>query len=279
MRVPARFQGVVLLLAVLSAAAPATAQAPAGPPPPSGEARSDDPAAHELLPDIGRIGAEVGLLGGASWNPFRAGRGSVWGGFVDLPLARAPHGKLSYEIRITLSRGTSEPFAITDPIAIVANLASGATAADAAAGAPRAPFPVHRLVRSQIRLLQVSPFALKYTMQSPTQVRLRPFVTAGFDIAVVITRELPERDESLVFTGTSPFDDPLIGGLVAQAPELAERGIPTGQGNVEVGGHAAAGFELRISRGLSLNAEYRYARIGGRNGRMQAATGALGFHF
>jgi hypothetical protein len=41
---------------------------------------------HELLPDIGLIGAQVGLAGGASWNPFEIGRGIQAAGFIDLPL-------------------------------------------------------------------------------------------------------------------------------------------------------------------------------------------------
>ena len=82
-----------------------------------------------------------------------------------------------------------------------------------------------------------------------------------------------------MFTGTSPFDDPLIAGLVAQAPELTERGLPTGQGNIELGFHAGAGLEVRVARGLSLNLDYRYTGIGGDNARLARGERGLGIHW
>jgi opacity protein-like surface antigen len=99
------------------------------------------------------------------------------------------------------------------------------------------------------------------------------------DVVVVITSQTPERDESLLFAGQPPFDDPLLAGLVAQAPELTERGYPTGQGDLRFGGHAGAGLELRLSRSLSLNADYRFTTLGGRNGRLHAVTSTLGVHW
>jgi hypothetical protein len=234
---------------------------------------------HELLPDLGRIGAQVGLIVGASWNPYDAGRGIQAGGYVDLPLLRAPGGKLSFEALFALSEAETDPFTITNPLAYVANLATGASPAAAMAGPPAAPFPVTRLVRSRLRLLQVSPFGLKYTLLRLDHLRLRPYVAAGLDYVVVITRELPERDESLLFRGQPPFDAPLLAGLVAQAAELAARGTPTGQGNMQFGAHAGAGVEIRIARAVSLNVEYRYTAIDGPNGRLHALSSALGFHW
>src|SRR4029079_8562234 len=63
-----------------------------GPPPSSAKGDSGE-GLHELLPDLGRIGAQVGVLGGASWNPYQVGTGFQLGGYVDLPLVRAPAGK------------------------------------------------------------------------------------------------------------------------------------------------------------------------------------------
>lgn len=269
-----------LALALLALAGRAViAQEPSGPPPPSSDKTSAGPETYELLPDLGRIGAEVGFLGAASWNPYGVGEGFEIGGYVDLPLFRAPGGRVSYEILVALSHGRSEPFTITDPIAYVANLASGASRADALAGPPRAPFPVRRDVRTRLKLLQVSPFALKYTVKSLDRVRLRPYFYAGVDFVVVISSQEPESDESLLFTGTSPFDDPLIGGLVAQAPELTARGLPTGQGDLEIGGHAGAGLEVRLSRGLSLNMDYRFTGVGGTAQKLHTAGAALAFHW
>jgi hypothetical protein len=237
------------------------------------------PGVHELLPDVGKIGAQVGIAGGAAWSPFEAGAGYVGGGFIDLPLTRAPGGKLSYEILLSMSSAQSEPFFATSAVAVVANLAAGASLTDALAGPPGAPFPVRRQVSSRIRVLEVSPFALKWTFTRFDEARLRPYVAGGFDFVVVISREDPLRDESLLFAGSAPFDDPLIAGLIAQAPELTARGNPTGQGNMEFGFHVNGGVELRLSKTLSLNADYRYAGIGGTRNKLQTATGALGFHW
>jgi opacity protein-like surface antigen len=269
----------LLMLAAFCLPATLAAQEPTGPPPaPSGRGNAG-PQVHELLPDIGRIGAQVGVILGASWNPYDAGQGFQAGGFIDLPLLRAPGGKLSYEALFVLSDAESDPFTITDPIAYVANLAAGFSQAASLAGPPAAPFPVTRSVRSRLRLLQLSPFGLKYTLLRLDHLRLRPYASVGLDYVVVITRETPERDESLVFTGQPPFDAPLIAGLVAQAAELAARGNPTGQGNMEFALHAGAGLEVRLARALSLNIEYRYTAIEGPNGRLHALSSALGFHW
>lgn len=267
----------VLVAAVLAAGA--QAQEPAAGPPPSGGQVELGGTPRELVPDIGKIGSEVGLIAGASWNPYETGSGIVAGGFVDLPLARAPGGRLSYEILLTLSDATSDPFVITDPIAVVANLAFGASLTAALQGPPAAPFPVRREVTTRLRVLQVSPFGLKYVITRLDDARLRPYLAAGLDLVVVISRQDPERDESLILTGEPPFDDPLIGGLVAQAPELAARGLPSGQGNMSFGFHANAGIEVRLTKGLSLNADYRASAIDGTDQWLQALTAGLGFHW
>jgi opacity protein-like surface antigen len=268
---------VLLVLALPAASLPA--QDPVGPPPaPSGRGDAG-PQGHELLPDLGRIGAQAGPIVGASWNPYEAGPGFQAGGFVDLPLLRVPGGKLSYEVLFALSHAESDPFAVTNPLAYVANLAAGASPEAALAGPPAAPFPVRRTVRTRQRVLQASPFGLRYTVQRLDHLRLRPYAVAGLDFAVVITHETPESAESLLFTGEAPFDAPLLAGLVAQARELSARGTPTGQGNLEFGFHGGAGVEVRLSRGLSLNLDYRYTGIDGPDGSLHAVTTALGFHW
>ena len=259
-------------------AAAAAAQEPSGPPPPAVGRGTAGPRYHELLPDIGLIGAQVGIAGGASWNPYEVGRGIQAAGYVDLPLARIGGGKLSYEILVGLSHARSRPFVITDQIAFVANLAAGFDRAAALAGPPEAPFPVRREVRTQLRLLQVSPFGLKYALRRFGSERLRPYVGAGLDFAVTITHQDPVADESLEFTGGAPFDAPLIGGTVAQAPELAALGYPTGQGNIELGFHAGAGVEARLARRLSVNFDYRFTSIGSGD-RLHTLTTALGMHW
>jgi opacity protein-like surface antigen len=270
---------LAVLASSLAVAARAQETPPPAGPPPAGEGTGSALHVHELLPGIGKLGAQVGLSVGASWNPYEVGPGIVATAFVNLPLLRAPGGKLSYELLVALSHAESDPFTITDAAAFVANLAAGASREAALAGPPRAPFPVVRDVRTRLRLLQVSPFGIRYTLGSPTGSRLRPYAAAGVDVVVVITRQTPERDESLLFTGGAPFDDPLIAGLLAQAPELTARGYPTGQGNVEMGLHAGGGVEVRLSRSLSLNLDYRFTSVEGRNGRLHSLTSALGVHW
>jgi hypothetical protein len=269
----------LIAVASVSHALLAAAQEPAGPPPPSTQVEDSGAQVLELLPGIGRIGAQAGLMAGLSRNPYGVGSGVQATGYLDVPLARAGGGKLSYQILIAFSHGKSGPLIITDPVAYVANLATGASPATALAGPPGAPFPVRRQVRTRLRLLDVSPFGLKYTVTALDHVRLRPYVAAGADIVVAITRQVPLQDESLIFTGTSPFDAPLIGGLVAQAPELEALGIPSGQGDIEAGFHAGGGFELRLAKGVSLNVDYRFTGIGGDSRGLHAFSSGLGLHW
>jgi len=269
----------LIAVALVSQALRAAAQDPAGPPPPSTRVEDSGAQVMELLPGIGRIGAQAGLMVGVSRNPYGVGSGVQAAGYLDVPLARAGGGKLSYQILIALSHGRSDPLIITDPVAYVANLATGASPAVALAGPPGAPFPVRRQVRTRLRLAEVSPFGLKYTVTALDHVRVRPYVAAGADIVVVITRQVPLQDESLIFTGTSPFDAALIGGLVAQAPELEALGIPSGQGDIEAGFHAGGGFELRLAKGVSLNVDYRFTGIGGDRRGLHAFSSGLGLHW
>lgn len=263
--------------AALGAQEPADG-APAGPPPPAGSGRGGGVPGLELLPEIGRIGAQVGLQVGRAWHPFGAGSGWQGRGFIDLPLSRGAGGRLSYRISVSLASSTGDPFTITNPIAYVANLAAGFAPAEALAGPPRAPFPVRRAVRTRLRALHVTPFALKHAFTGLDRARLRPYVMAGVDAVVIITKQLPERDESLAFSGTSPFDDDLIAGLVSQSPELNAQGLPTGQGDVEFGYHVGGGLELRLTRGVSLDLDYRLTRLGGGES-LHAASGGLSLHW
>jgi len=269
----------LLAVAFLAGARGGAAQEPAGPPPPSTRVEDRGAAVLELLPGIGRIGAQAGLIAGLSRNPYGAGRGVQAAGYLDVPLGRVAGGKLSYELLIGVSHARSDPFLITDPLAYVANLAVGASPAAALAGPPAAPFPVRRQVRTRLRMLEVAPFCLKYTVTALDHLRLRPYASAGADVVVVVTRQTPEQDESLLFRGTSPFDGPLLGGLVSQAPELQARGIPTGQGDIEAGFHAGGGLELRLSKGVSVNMDYRLTGIGGAASRFHAFSSGLGIHW
>jgi hypothetical protein len=256
--------GAAVVAGVLLVAAAASGQTPEGPPPPPTYGGDAGSRYLELLPDIGRIGAEVGAFVGASLNPYEVGPGIHLGGFIDLPLARNRSGRLSYQIHLALSRGESDPYVITDPLAVLANQAAGTSPADAAVGPPRAPFAVRRRVRTRLDLLQVSPFGLKYTITRFDDRRLRPYVAAGVDVAVVMSRHPSAGDSGTPFEGT--------------APEILELGLPRGQGNVEIGVHGAAGVEVRVSRALSVNGEYRLTTLT-TGDSLQTLTAAMGIHW
>src|SRR5215470_1567987 len=81
-----RVMALERLLRVNEANTPAPAPAPSAPqqnPPPERTSFTMPP---ELVPEIGKIGAEVGLLLSGSGNPFHLDTGSFAAGFIDLPL-------------------------------------------------------------------------------------------------------------------------------------------------------------------------------------------------
>ena len=77
---------------VMAGSSMAVAQEAAVPPPEPGKPGAADPL--ELLPAIGRIGAEVGAHFGWSENPYSLGSGVQGAGFINLPLKRLAGGVL-----------------------------------------------------------------------------------------------------------------------------------------------------------------------------------------
>lgn len=114
-------------------------------------------APSELLPDLGHIGAEVGLLIGGSQNPFKSNEGFFAGGFIDLPLKRIKGGKLSYEIMIGAQRTVSTQ-QTTSGVTLLVN-----GALNAALGNPPSvnnllgPLPITNKVRERLTVLTVVP--------------------------------------------------------------------------------------------------------------------------
>ena len=125
--------------------------------------------------------------------------------------------------------------------------------------------------------MEVSPFGLKYTLRGLGSERLRPYVGAGLDFAVTITHQDPVADESLEFTGTAPFDAPLIGGPwprrrswpSAATPRDREHRfrIPRRRG-ARGPGRAARVVELRLS-----------VHVDGVRPWLHTVTAALGMHW
>lgn len=264
----------------------------------------------ELVPEIGKIGAQVGLLVSGSSSPFRLNSGSFAAGFIDLPLFDKPdwlHGKISYEILVGMTQSKTI-FSTTSNVAQVANL-SVLTALNpngglqnvvsAVTGTGPAPFPVTSSTTTRLRLLQVVPFALKYTTTLFDSWRLRPYAVLGFGTYVTIHNQNPalgtppnygvRPDASLspdilaavkqLFGGSAPFGGPLVAGQITQSPELESRGLPGGHGNLDFGIHSAIGAEYRVSRNISLGFDARFNRIAGTYGLFRTYGSRLGFQF
>jgi hypothetical protein len=263
----------------------------------------------ELVPEIGKVGAEVGLLLSGSTNPFHLDRGSFGAGFIDLPLVDRPawlHGKLSYEIMVGMSQSNTT-MQTTSNVAQVANLAvlnavnpSGGVANVTAAvtGTGPAPFPVTTPTVTKLRLLQVVPFSIKYTTSAFDRWRFRPYAILGFGTYVTIHTQIPAPGASSLgvrsdadlppavlaavnqlFGGKAPFGGPLVAGQISESPELEALGLPGGHGNIDFGIHAGVGFEYRLSRSLSLGFDNRYNRIAGAPGLLVTYGTRIGFHF
>jgi len=284
-----RLETLVRLLAARQDASEAAGELPA-PPVTSAvdvtpvEAAPATPASRvpqELLPGLGRIGAAASFMVGAHSGPFRLANGPYLGGSVELPLARVPGGRLLYEFSAGLGLSDTA-LQVTSNVAQVANLAvlantvpaGGAANVDAAfAGRPPAPFAVQYDVTSQLQLLQVSPFGLKYALTSLDRFGLRPYAAAGLGLFVTITNQ-----RAAVGTAQGPFSGALIGGQISAAQELTARGVPAGQGGIDLGVVAGGGIEWRARRGFSIGLDVRVNQLSDRRSFVTAATRA-GFHF
>jgi hypothetical protein len=282
--------------------------APAGNPAPHVRMGFQPPP--ELIPEVGKIGAEVGLLVGASRNPFQLNGGSFTAGFIDLPLFDKPewlHGKLSYEISVGLSQSNTT-FDTTSNVAQVANLTvlnalnpNGGlqNVVAAVSGSGAAPFPVRTSTLTRLRLLQVAPFSIKYTSTAFDRWRIRPYALVGFGVFVTIHSQNPARGApptfgvrpdadippsilatvNSLFGGTAPFGGPLVAGQISQAAELEQRGLPGGHGNLDIGLHTGVGVSLRLNRNFSLGFDTRYNQISGSHGGFTTIGSRIGVHF
>jgi opacity protein-like surface antigen len=288
-----------------AASAPATSSAA---PMPALVSRPKFETPAELLPDVGKIGAEVGLLLSGSANPYGLNKGQFAGGFIDLPLFDRPawlHGKISYEISVGLSQSKTT-FSTTSNVAQVANLSvlnavypmgGIQNVVQAVSGTGAAPFPVTTPTVTKLRLLQVVPFALKYTPTVLDRWRLRPYVVAGFGTYVTIHEQYPAKGASTgvredadlppavlaavnqLFGGQAPFGGPLIAGQLTQSPELEARGLPSGHGNIDFGLHMGGGIAYRLSHGLSVGIDARYNKIAGADSGFVTYGTRISLHF
>jgi len=236
----------------------------------------------ELLPQLGKIGAQVSFTAGLNSGPFALNRGSYYAGAIDLPLALVPGGRLSYEISAGLAQ-TSRTGTITSNVAQVANLAvlttlnpNGglANVQDALSGTGSAPFPVTASANFKAQVLQLVPFSLRYDFTRLDRCRLRPYALMGMGTYVTISTQnttaglrqnstLGSTTINLIsgLLGPSPFSGALIGGQIAAASQLPARNIPSGQGGFDLGLQAGGGLEYRFSNSLSAAFDARYNMV------------------
>ena len=260
---------------------------PETPLPSAPEANTDAPRLgsprmpQELLPDLGKIGAAASFLAGAHSGPFGLRPGSYVGGSVELPLVRAPGGRVLYEFSAALGRSDTS-LRVTSNVAQVANLAvlanvapggGDANVAAALEGRPPAPFPVRYDVTNRLQLLEVVPFGLKYVNTSMDRFRIRPYVAAGLAAFVTITNQ-----RTVSGSAAAPFGGALIGGQITSAQELVAQGIPSGQGALDIGIQTGGGVEYRIKSGLSIGVDVRVHRTSSGRTYLTTATRS-GFHF
>lgn len=279
------------------APSPAPAPAPAAP-----TAATTAPAyrnPRELLPDIGHIGAEVGLLLGAGTSSFKNNTGFATGGFIDLPWKNVKGGKLSYEIMLGLQKSKTTQ-QTTSGVNVLVNAVLNSYLGNTAANQTSAtnflagPLPITSSGQENAKMLTVAPVLLKYSVN--TLGRFRPYVVGGLGMYVWIgsnnnTDAFNAKNAlgnlASVPVGSSTLGDTLnailrgsqIGGLVPTAPELAARGVPHGQGNLLFGGQIGGGFEYRISPKLSMGVDIRRNQLEGTNASFTTFAFKQGLHW
>ena len=114
-------------------------------------------------------------------------------------------------------------------------------------------------VSTDQRELQIL-FGLKYRFD--VGARFKPYVLLG---------------PGMVVNLNSP--DPLVAGQVPVAPELQERGIPTGQGFFLPAFHSAGGFAYLLVPEFSIGAEARFVLQQGSNSNFGTVAARMTFHF
>ncbi len=272
-------------------------EAPAPDPPRSEGAPRALP--QELLPNLGKIGATASFRTGANSGPFSLNTGSFFGGAIELPLALMRGGRLNYEISVGLAQA-NRTLPVTSNVAQVSNLAvlsalnpnNGASnIQQALSGTGDSPFPVTSNGNWRVQVLELVPFALKYNSTLLDRYRLRPYAVLGLGTYVSISNQLvssglradstlpPATLQALTaLLGPSPFGGSLIGGQIGPASELVGRGVPAGQGGIDVGVHFGTGIEYRWTNGLSVALDARFNKVP--DGlSYHTTTASWGWHF
>ncbi len=277
--------------------APTPAPAPAPAPDPAVAVTTAVP--RELLPDIGHIGAEVGLLLGGATNPFSDNQGFSAGGFIDLPLKNFGSTKLSYEIMVGLQQAKT-PQQTTSGVNVLANAIVNSYLGNTAGNSTSltsyltGPLPITSNVQEYSKVLTVAPAMLKYSINS--MGRFRPYFVGGLGMYVWIGNDnntasfnantalgslasAPVGGTTLGAILNSLLQGSQIGGLVPGAPQLTARGVPQGQGNLMFGGQFGGGFEFRVSPKYSIGIDIRRNELEGTNSSFTTFSIKQGLHW
>ena len=262
----------------------------AGPTPKPGGHSAFEPQ-RELLPDIGQIGAEFGLLTGGSTNPFEAAKGGFFAGFIDLPLKKFPAGggKWSYEIMVGLQRNVTQDRPVTSGVFAVVNSALNFALGNRPGGLSSltSPLPITINTEQRMKVLTVVPFSLKYTVTKFDSHRFRPYGVVGWGTYVTISSQNTKGFDANNFIANptvagvvnSLLNGSLIGGQLPEAAELRARGIANGQGDIRFGVNFGGGFEYRLVHKFSIGVDYRGNKIEGKNGFFSTFAAKETFHF
>lgn len=242
---------------------------------------------NELLPELGHIGAQVGLFVGGSQNPFKSKEGFYTGGFIDLPLKKVKGGKLSYEIMISAQRVNSTQQTTSGVIALLNSALNNALGNPASVNNLFSPLPVTNTVKERLTVLTVVPVSFKYTLMKEDIHNIRPYVVVGLGTYVGLSSQKLinfdankyVKDSSLASLLNALLNGAQVGGLAPIAPELRSRGLSAGQGDFRFGLNAGGGIEYRITPRFSMGIDYRVNKIEGRNSTFSTFAFSPTVHF
>lgn len=189
------------------------------------------------------FGAEFALIIGAQTGPFKTGTGFYMAGELGVPLYKnLGPGKLMGLINIGWGR-TDDKLTFEPTINAIA---------------PGA-LPTQTSVTLDTLTVMLG---LKYKVEAHHIVQ--PFVMAGPGFNIFLNQ-------------SDPGD--LVGGIAPQPGELARRGYPAGQGNMELGLHMGGGVDFNLTKKIFVGAEGRYNYVDRNNGSFGTYGGRLGFRF
>ena len=271
--------GATAMMSGASDSLSSTASNSASPNPPAAPV-APQATRRELLPDIGQIGAQVGLLVGFAQNPFESDSGFLGGGYIDLPLKKVRGGKISYEILAGLQRAKTQTQTTSAVNALVNSVLNRELGNPPSVNNLFGPLPLTNNVEERQTVLTVVPFSLKYTVTALDRHNVRPYVVAGLGTYVTLSTQNTTNFDANQFVGTpavanvlnSLLNGPQVAGLIPAAPELRARGQAAGQGDFRFGLNVGGGIDFRITPKLSFGFDYRFNRIEGSNGSFSTLT-------